>query len=175
MIVCNHGIGPRTVVEGFLSRLPALVSDEAAKVQLRELNRREGLSVTQKALAATALVSMKDVLARIQYATPEGQARHKGVERESGLRFSQRVYQDLLADGLLERDFVQEIERVECPALVIGGAKDVMPTLEEVRALHTALPNSRLELFEHSGHFPYVEEPERFLHVASGFLAGTRS
>jgi pimeloyl-ACP methyl ester carboxylesterase len=34
-----------------------------------------------------------------------------------------------------------------------------------------ALQNGRLEVFEHSGHYPFLEEPDRFATVVAGFLS----
>jgi pimeloyl-ACP methyl ester carboxylesterase len=40
----------------------------------------------------------------------------------------------------------------------------------QAEVLATGLPHSRLVIFEHSGHLPFVEEPERFLAVAGEWL-----
>ena len=32
------------------------------------------------------------------------------------------------------------------------------------------IPGSRWEVFEHSGHLPYFEEPEKFMQVVGDFL-----
>jgi pimeloyl-ACP methyl ester carboxylesterase len=37
--------------------------------------------------------------------------------------------------------------------------------------LAAALPAAELEVFEESGHFPYLEEPERFTEVMTTFLS----
>ena len=35
------------------------------------------------------------------------------------------------------------------------------------------IPNSRLEIFERSSHFPQVEEPQRFVRVLTDFIVTT--
>jgi pimeloyl-ACP methyl ester carboxylesterase len=40
-------------------------------------------------------------------------------------------------------------------------------------AAHEQLPGSRLEVFERSGHFPQLDEPERFLEVLVDFIDST--
>jgi len=38
-------------------------------------------------------------------------------------------------------------------------------------AIAEALPVGRLEVLEHSGHYPHVEEPDRLAAVVGAFLA----
>jgi pimeloyl-ACP methyl ester carboxylesterase len=35
------------------------------------------------------------------------------------------------------------------------------------------MPNFRMVRFEHSGHWMYLEEPERFVEVVNGFLGAS--
>jgi proline iminopeptidase len=60
---------------------------------------------------------------------------------------------------------------VGVPALVLTGRYDVAATPADARHLHGLLSASRLEIFEHSGHHPWVEEPERFTAVTRDFLS----
>jgi len=58
------------------------------------------------------------------------------------------------------------------PSLIVWGTDDrIIPVWHAIRA-HEALPGSRLELFEHAGHFPHVSDPARFVDVMESFLAG---
>ncbi|HEX7973971.1 MAG TPA: proline iminopeptidase-family hydrolase [Anaerolineales bacterium] len=58
------------------------------------------------------------------------------------------------------------------PVLVIVGAQD-MPTVEMAAKTARLIPNARLEVFEHSRHFPFLEEREKFLKVVGDFLDDT--
>ena len=58
-------------------------------------------------------------------------------------------------------DWRPALGAVNAPALVIHGAHDHVP-LESAREWASALPNGRLLVLEGSGHFPYLEMPERF-------------
>ena len=40
-------------------------------------------------------------------------------------------------------------------------------------AAHELVPSSRLELFERAGHFPHIDEPQRFLDVLLDFIDST--
>jgi pimeloyl-ACP methyl ester carboxylesterase len=59
------------------------------------------------------------------------------------------------------------------PTLIIWGAHDPIIPLEHARDAHEAMPGSRLEIFEHSRHYPHCEEPERFVDVVADFMATT--
>ena len=39
---------------------------------------------------------------------------------------------------------------------------------------HAAMPGSRLEIFEGSGHFPFHEDPARFIEVVERFMDDTK-
>lgn len=56
------------------------------------------------------------------------------------------------------------------PTMIVWGAKDRMiPSWHAVNA-HQAIEGSRLEIFERAGHFPHLEEPERFVSLLSKFM-----
>ena len=57
------------------------------------------------------------------------------------------------------------------PALVAGGRHDwTAPPAQGSERLARGLPHAELALFEESGHFPFIEENERFLSVLTEFL-----
>lgn len=69
-------------------------------------------------------------------------------------------------------DHTGELARLEVETLIIYGAADG-PTTGEAVALHLAnlLPRAEAIGFPASGHWPFLEEPERFAAVVSDFLA----
>lgn len=73
--------------------------------------------------------------------------------------------------SLGEWDWRPALHAITAPALVIRGTVDHVP-LESAREWAAALSNSRLLLLEGSGHFPYLEVPERFFAAAATFLQG---
>jgi pimeloyl-ACP methyl ester carboxylesterase len=59
------------------------------------------------------------------------------------------------------------------PTLIVWGADDaIIPSTHAADAAAT-LPNSRVEIFDHVGHFPHCEDPERFIRVLTDFLLTT--
>lgn len=67
------------------------------------------------------------------------------------------------------------LPRVTAPTLVVWGAADPFFPVEHARRVSTAIPNSRLALYPGVGHFPYLEDPERFIADTLSFLAETQS
>jgi pimeloyl-ACP methyl ester carboxylesterase len=59
------------------------------------------------------------------------------------------------------------------PTLLIWGAKDPIIPLAHGRRAHELMPNSRLEVFPGAGHFPFNDDPERFVEVVTDFVATT--
>ena len=59
------------------------------------------------------------------------------------------------------------------PTLIIWGANDPIIPVQHGYDAHAAIPGSRLEIFDHSGHFPHVEEPEHFVEVLTDFIDST--
>ncbi len=69
-------------------------------------------------------------------------------------------------------DVADRLGEIRVPTLVIAGASD-MPTVAMAAATAQAIPHARLEMFAHSRHFPFIEEPAKFLQVVRRFLEET--
>ena len=61
----------------------------------------------------------------------------------------------------------------EIPTMIVWGDGDSIIPVSHAYAAHQAIPGSRLEIIQGSGHFPHVEAPERFLAVLTDFLETT--
>jgi proline-specific peptidase len=69
-------------------------------------------------------------------------------------------------------DVTQELPKLLMPVLVIVGSSD-MPTIEMAARTAGLLPHAYIEVFEKSRHFPFIEEPEKFLRVVRKFFEQT--
>jgi proline-specific peptidase len=67
-------------------------------------------------------------------------------------------------------DVRDRLPQVDVPTLVICGGNDWITPLAKSEEIVSLIPNSRLEVFENSGHMPMIEESEKFLTVLRGFL-----
>ncbi len=61
----------------------------------------------------------------------------------------------------------------EVPTLFIWGDRDPIIPLVHGKAAKELAPGSRLEVFEGRGHFPHLDEPERFVDLLLDFIETT--
>jgi pimeloyl-ACP methyl ester carboxylesterase len=57
------------------------------------------------------------------------------------------------------------------PTLIVWGAHDTIIPVAHGREAAEAMPASTLDVFADSGHFPHVDQPERFAALLAGFVA----
>ncbi len=68
-------------------------------------------------------------------------------------------------------DFDESLRQLTVNTLLIYGAADSFGTGEfGMEAIHHLLPNSRLVRFERSGHWPFLEQPDKFQRELRSFL-----
>jgi pimeloyl-ACP methyl ester carboxylesterase len=70
---------------------------------------------------------------------------------------------------------VQALDRLylaeELPLLILWGARDRIIPPGHGRRAHKLVGGSRFELFEAAGHFPHLDEPERFVATLEDWIA----
>ncbi len=59
------------------------------------------------------------------------------------------------------------------PTLLVWGDRDPIIPADHGRAAAAAMPGSRFELFEGAGHFPQLNDPDRFASLLADFIADT--
>jgi proline iminopeptidase len=62
------------------------------------------------------------------------------------------------------------LKKITVPTLVIVGRHDFITNVAMAEEMVKHIPNARLEIFEDSGHFALVEEPEKFYRVIKEFV-----
>ena len=93
-------------------------------------------------------------------------------------RFQWRTYRDLwkprgefeLTGEWSQIDALPSIESLSVPLLVITGAYDT-PAMRQSRSIAEANPGAQLLVFPESGHFPFAEEPDRFMRAVRAFVS----
>jgi pimeloyl-ACP methyl ester carboxylesterase len=72
---------------------------------------------------------------------------------------------------------VQALDRLylaaELPLLIVWGARDRIIPPGHGRRAHHLVSGSRLEIFEAAGHFPHLDEPDRFVSTLEDWIATT--
>ena len=61
----------------------------------------------------------------------------------------------------------------EMPTMILWGEHDPLIPVAHAYAAHERMPGSRLEIFPNAGHFPYRNDPARFVEVLVDFIQST--
>lgn len=67
-------------------------------------------------------------------------------------------------------DLRSQLNKISVPTLVIVGRHDFITSVSMAEEIVKHIPNARLEIFEDSGHYAFVEEPEKFYRVIKEFV-----
>jgi proline iminopeptidase len=100
--------------------------------------------------------------------------RMEDVERTHGYTNPGTLGSGLFRSGLGSYRFT-EFARLTMPVLVIAGRHDGTARPDGLRELAGRLPNASFAEYEASGHFVYLDEPERFARQVVQFLRTARN
>ncbi|SRR5581483_4360749 len=131
---------------GWAGSLPAHVVRQRLEAVLRQTEGPPGKGASawvSDVLAETADRRLRDELAEIVSAA-----------RPAGVRTMARAFANA--------DLRDVLPGVEVPTLLIYGERDVRAPLDIARALHAAIPGSRLVVLDGAGHQPNMEAADRF-------------
>jgi len=84
--------------------------------------------------------------------------------------WNEQVITEVL-DSILAFDTSRELPDLNTPTLIMVGSEDHQLPVSLSEDMHAAIPDSRLEVFQGSGHFMMIENPAQFYNVLDGFLA----
>ncbi|NLU81403.1 alpha/beta hydrolase [Rhodococcus sp. HNM0569] len=70
---------------------------------------------------------------------------------------------------MLDRCYLTE----DLPVQLVWGHDDSVIPVSHAELAHSAMPHSRLDVFDGAGHFPFHDDPLRFLNVLEDFVATT--
>ncbi|HME48020.1 alpha/beta hydrolase [Mycobacterium sp.] len=70
---------------------------------------------------------------------------------------------------MLDRCYLTE----SVPVQLIWGRHDSVIPVSHARMAHAAMPGSQLEIFDRAGHFPFHDDPDRFVEVVERFIDAT--
>ena len=95
-----------------------------------------------------------------------------GAAIDAKMSYSAAAFNRGFIECLPQFNLLSRLKEIVAPTLVISGRYDwITPVVECGERLHAGLPNSEFVVFEESGHFPHVEEQDRFLTVVGDWLA----
>jgi len=127
---------------------------------------RDAARAVGRALGAVGLTPGADL-----QGMAEGFASLAAVDARRAFLHTARSIIDLTGQRVSARDRLYLAEGM--PTLIVWGERDPMIPVAHGRAAHAAMPGSRLEVFEHAGHFPFNDDPVRFAELLGDFIATT--
>lgn len=94
------------------------------------------------------------------------------IRKMTSLPFPRMSPDHLLATraALGRFNVAHRLHELSMPILLTAGRHDVHCPVAHTIALAAGLRNCKLEIFERSGHFPFIEEPHRYRKVVTSFL-----
>lgn len=98
---------------------------------------------------------------------------------ENGQPANQEVYCSIVGDDadflvggdIVKLDFRSQLKNLQMPTLILAGRFDRVSFPRFSTQFKIYAPQAQFVMFEKSGHFPFVEQPEEFTQVVSEFLA----
>ncbi|OJT19528.1 alpha/beta hydrolase [Archangium sp. Cb G35] len=133
--------------------------------------------VRRWALALSTLVRMPKPFAYVfaptvarvlggRHLPPEGRAEIvREARRLSPLELLRRL------EDILAADYLDELEHLRVPTLILHGARDLLVPLSYARDVAARIPGSRLEVIREASHLPYMSHTGAFNAFVGGFLA----
>jgi len=74
-------------------------------------------------------------------------------------------------DAVIEYDARHRLEEIQVPALIVWGTDDWVIPSAAAHSYNRRIPNSRLAVFDGTGHVPQLERPARFNRLLDEFLS----
>lgn len=87
-----------------------------------------------------------------------------------GMKCPVRVFQGALT-GIMETDLVKDLKKVSAPTLIFWGDKDAFCLRAGQDVMKKNIKNSRLIIYEGTGHALHWEQPQRFVKDLTAFIA----
>jgi len=96
------------------------------------------------------------------------------IQNELGLtwNFPMKMLEDILREGR-SKDLWEEVRGLNCPTLVIRGAKSKELRPDEFQKMISINPNISGVTIEGAGHWVHFEKPEEFIEVVTEFLGNS--
>lgn len=95
----------------------------------------------------------------------------EAVERKArATRYHHATHNAAFGQNMPAYDLTGRLGEISCPTLVVVGRHDWRTPVPASQAIVDGIPDAELVVFEHSGHSPQLEEPERFQRVVRDFL-----
>lgn len=80
-------------------------------------------------------------------------------------------YENFVKQSLLDRSH-SDMQKINCPTLIIAGAEDQLRSIEEANELYQQIKHARLVTIKNTGHMIPLEQPEVLAGIMLRWVAG---
>jgi len=94
-----------------------------------------------------------------------------GKTMDEATSYSAAAWNHVNANCLPKFNTLARLKEIAVPALVLAGGDDWITPAEQNRRVHAELPNAEFAIFEASGHFPFIEEADKFVTTVGNWIA----
>lgn len=108
------------------------------------------------------------IMGLTRFGSPQGKAIHSMVKEDASKVSADSFFESI--GTLRKTDLREELHEVKVPILGIYGKRDIIVNPGQGKVLLQSAPTSREAFFENSGHFPMMDEPQRFHTTLRDFL-----
>ena len=108
------------------------------------------------------------IMALTRFGSKEGKAIHKMVKTDASKVTADSFFESI--GTLRKTDLRDELKDIDVPILGIYGKRDIIVNPGQSKILLQYAPESKELWFENSGHFPMMDEPQRFHEALRNFL-----
>ncbi len=84
--------------------------------------------------------------------------------------FNVQRNQFFVMNELNRYNVTERLHEISVPTLVIGGNHDAHVASEWSEVIAENIPHARLQMMQHSGHFPWLDEPALFFETITNFI-----
>jgi len=94
-----------------------------------------------------------------------------GKQMDDAIQYSAQGFNQGMGVCLPTFNVLSRLGEITVPTLIMAGRHDwITPPAQGAERLHAGLPNAKLVIFEESGHFPFIEEHDKFVHAIRDWL-----
>jgi proline iminopeptidase len=98
---------------------------------------------------------------------------HEGIEDSMWGKGEKHLFK-LAEDGKMFENYLEILKDINIPQLLLCGKYDPVCREEQLELFTRNAKDGRTVIFENSGHFARIEEPEKYFNVVSGFVDGIK-
>ncbi len=91
-------------------------------------------------------------------------------EMDKSASYSAAAWNHVSANCLPTFNTVGRLKEITAPMLILGGADDWITPPEQIKRMQVELPNADSAVLTESGHFPFIEENEKFLDTVRDWI-----